>query len=171
MLFNVIFCTHSTAILWLSSCEPFQCWGYSCPKYKDTKVFDNHQNPVMLVFIGKLSLSTLRWVPICQGFDHFSGFLHLFVLTKLVASSIRVNGGLNRSTRGQLPPNHNSPVTFSHDSNYFSFQAEPFDSSERQHSFSCNDLQWRHSIPASKCAGRQGILYHCMPDWHPGLWA
>ena len=25
-------------------------------------------NPVMLVLIGKLSLSTFRWVPICQGF-------------------------------------------------------------------------------------------------------
>ena len=28
------------------------------------KVFENHLNPVMLVLIGKLSLSTLRWVPI-----------------------------------------------------------------------------------------------------------
>ena len=27
------------------------------------KIFENHLNPVMLVFIGKLSLSTVRWVP------------------------------------------------------------------------------------------------------------
>ena len=50
------------------------------------------RNPVMLVFIRKLSLimSTLRWVPICQSFSHFSGFLHHFVLAKLVTSSIKV---------------------------------------------------------------------------------
>ena len=34
-----------------------------------------HLNPVMLVIIRKLSLSTLRWVLMCQGFRHFSGFL------------------------------------------------------------------------------------------------
>ena len=45
----------------------------------------------MLVFIRKLSLSTLIWVPICQGFSHFSGFLHHFVLAKVATSSIRVN--------------------------------------------------------------------------------
>ena len=45
----------------------------------------------MLVFIGKLSWSTLRWVPICQGFSQFSGFLHHFVLAKLATSSTRVN--------------------------------------------------------------------------------
>ena len=44
----------------------------------------------MLVFIGKLSLSTLIWVPICQGFSHVSVFLHHFVLGKL-AISMRVN--------------------------------------------------------------------------------
>ena len=31
----------------------------------------------MLVFIGKLSLSTNIWVPICQGFSHFSAFFHI----------------------------------------------------------------------------------------------
>ena len=51
----------------------------------------NHRNPVMLVLIGKISLSTLRWVPICQGFSDFSGFLHYFVLANLATSSIRVN--------------------------------------------------------------------------------
>ena len=30
------------------------------PKYKEAKFFENHPNPVMLVFIGKLSLRTLR---------------------------------------------------------------------------------------------------------------
>ena len=44
----------------------------------------------MLVLIGKLSPSILRWVPICQGFGDFSGFLHYFVLAKLATSSIRV---------------------------------------------------------------------------------
>ena len=46
---------------------------------QDCKDFWNHLNPVMSVFIRKLSLSTLRWVPICQGLSHFSGFLHYFV--------------------------------------------------------------------------------------------
>ena len=44
----------------------------------------------MLVFIKKLSLSTLRWVPICQGFSHVSLFLNHFVLAKVATSSIRV---------------------------------------------------------------------------------
>ena len=35
-------------------------------KHKDAKIFEKHWNPVMLVFIGKLSLSTLRyaWVSV-----------------------------------------------------------------------------------------------------------
>ena len=45
-------------------------------------------NPVMLVLIGYLLLSTLIWVPICQGFNHFWGFLHDFVLHELATSSI-----------------------------------------------------------------------------------
>ena len=70
---------------------PFKCWGYFHPKHKNPKIFENHLNPVVLVFIGKLSLSTLRKVPICQGFSHFSGFLHHFVLAKVTTSSTRVN--------------------------------------------------------------------------------
>ena len=31
---------------------PFQCWGHFCPKHKDTNIFENHLNPVMLAFIG-----------------------------------------------------------------------------------------------------------------------
>ena len=70
---------------------PFQCWAYFYPKPKDAKIFENHLNPVILVFIWKLSLSSLIWVPICQGFSHFSGFLHHFVLAKLASSRRRVN--------------------------------------------------------------------------------
>ena len=51
---------------------------------------ENHLNPVMLVFIGKLSRSTVRWVPICQGFSHISAFCHHFLLIKLATSSERV---------------------------------------------------------------------------------
>ena len=68
----------------------FQCWGYFRPKHKDAKIFENHLNPVKLVFIGKPLLSTLRWVPMCQGFNHFSGFSHTFVKTKVATSSMRV---------------------------------------------------------------------------------
>ena len=39
------------------------------------------------------SLSTFRWVPMCQGFSHLSGFLHHFVLAKLATSSVRVKPG------------------------------------------------------------------------------
>ena len=39
--------------------------GYFRPKHKDAKIFVNHLKPVLLVFIRKLSLSTIRWVPIC----------------------------------------------------------------------------------------------------------
>ena len=70
--------------------QTFQCWGYFRPKHKNTIIFENHLKPVMLVIIGKLSLSSLKWVPICQGFSHFSG-LHHFVLAKLASSSIMVD--------------------------------------------------------------------------------
>ena len=60
--------------------DPFnpynECWGYFHPKHTNAKIVEKHLNPVILVLIRKLSLSTLRWVPICQGFSHFSGFLH-----------------------------------------------------------------------------------------------
>ena len=45
----------------------------------------------MLVFIGKLSPSALRWVPICQGFSHFSVFFASFCIGQLATSSMRVN--------------------------------------------------------------------------------
>ena len=44
----------------------------------------------MLVFIGKLVLSTVSDVSMCQSFGHFSGFLHKFVLAKLATTSIWV---------------------------------------------------------------------------------
>ena len=43
----------------------------------------------MLVFIRKLSLSTVRWELMCQGFSHFSVFLHHLVLVKLAISTMR----------------------------------------------------------------------------------
>ena len=58
--------------------------------HKNSKILENHLNPVMLVLIRKLSLSTLIPVPICQGFTHFSVYLHHFVLAILATSSVRV---------------------------------------------------------------------------------
>ena len=59
---------------------------------KKQNIIKNHLNPIILVFIWKLSLSTLRLVPICKGFSHFSAFFHHFMLTKLGTSSLRVKG-------------------------------------------------------------------------------
>ena len=52
-----------------------------CTKKQKKNV--NCLNPV-LVFIGMLSLSNIRWVTICQGFSPFSAFCHQFMVTKLV---------------------------------------------------------------------------------------
>ena len=57
---------------------------------KNAKIFENHLNPAILVFIGYLLLSTLRFVPTCPGFSHFSVFLHHFVLATLATSSVSV---------------------------------------------------------------------------------
>ena len=35
------------------------------------------------ILIGELSLKPLRWVPMCQVFGHFSGFLHHFVFGRI----------------------------------------------------------------------------------------
>ena len=57
-------------------------------KHKIAKIFVNHLNPVMLIFLGSLLMSSLRCVPVCQGFSYFLlGFLHHFVLAKLGTSS------------------------------------------------------------------------------------
>ena len=37
----------------------------------------------MLVFIGKLLPSTVRWVPMCQGFSHFSGICASFCIGQI----------------------------------------------------------------------------------------
>ena len=55
------------------------------------RLLKNHLNTVMWVFICKLSLSTIRRVPICHGFSDFAAFCNLFMLTKLEISSKRVN--------------------------------------------------------------------------------
>ena len=43
--------------------------------HKNVKIFENHLNHVMLVFIENLSLSTFKWVPIYQGFGDFQDFI------------------------------------------------------------------------------------------------
>ena len=54
--------------------------------------FENHLNLVMLVFNWiALAKNSEMSIPMCQGFNIFSGFLHHFVLAKLATSSIRVN--------------------------------------------------------------------------------
>ena len=51
----------------------------------------------MLVFIWKLLLSsTIRWVPMCQGFSHFPAFCFHFMLTRLATSSKRVRVASSR---------------------------------------------------------------------------
>ena len=57
------------------------------PKAKGCKDF---WKPAKPCHIGNLSLSTLRWVPMSQGFSRFSGFLHHSILAKLATSSMRV---------------------------------------------------------------------------------
>ena len=53
------------------------------------KHFWNPFKPCHVGILWILSLSSLRWVPMCQGFNHLSGFLHHFVLAKLATSCIR----------------------------------------------------------------------------------
>ena len=58
---------------------------------KDATTFENHLIPVMLVFIGKLLLSAMRWVAMYQGRGHFQVFSHNFVMVKL-ATRVRHKG-------------------------------------------------------------------------------
>ena len=60
--------------------------GHFRPKKKDAKIFENHINPAVLVFIGYFQMST----QLCKGFGHFSAFLssqkkvlHLKLKTKI----------------------------------------------------------------------------------------
>ena len=66
------------------------CYAEStfCPGYGTTNTFHNYRKPVMLIFIWKLLQSTIRWVPMCQGFNHYStSFSNYFVLSKSATSS------------------------------------------------------------------------------------
>ena len=50
---------------------------------KDAKIFENHRNHVMLVLIGWLLVSTLRWAPMCQGFSHVSVVFASFCISQI----------------------------------------------------------------------------------------
>ena len=62
------------------------------PKAQGHTIFGKALNPAMLVFIRKLSLNTLRWVPYPRVSVIFLGFLYHFILAKLTTSSIRPQG-------------------------------------------------------------------------------
>ena len=74
--------TVMTEVVWSLT---LQCWGYSVQSAKKQDVW----KPSKPCHVGIhwralcLWLSTLRWVPLCQGFSHFSGFLHHFVFVKI----------------------------------------------------------------------------------------
>ena len=67
---------HASQYHWGLFCYPADAalWLLSSLKHKDAKIFGNQLNPVMLVFIGKLSLSIIRWVPNRHSFSHFFQF-------------------------------------------------------------------------------------------------
>ena len=56
-------------------------------------------NPVMLVFVGKLLLSTLRWeIPMCWGFSDFFRFFASFcILTNLATTSTKLNNTFSKT--------------------------------------------------------------------------
>ena len=58
-------CALDESSLSLERVKPFSCWGHFLPIYKNAKYYENHLNQVMWVFIGKLLLSIVIWVPIC----------------------------------------------------------------------------------------------------------
>ena len=62
---------HWYTFIWFN---PFNAKATFVLSTRDAKIFEKHLNLVMLVFIRKLSVSTLIWVPICQGFSHFTVF-------------------------------------------------------------------------------------------------
>ena len=57
--------------------------------YKDTNTFENHLNPVMLVFIGKLSDCSQMSTHL-PGLQSYFRIFHHFVLAKVATTSIRV---------------------------------------------------------------------------------
>ena len=56
--------------------------GLLSSKAQGCKVFWKASKPCCVGIHWIVLLSTLRWVPVCHGFSHFSGFLHHFVLAK-----------------------------------------------------------------------------------------
>ena len=57
--------------------EPLQCWGFYLPKHKDAKIKKNTLKPCHVGTHWKSlaeNSQMIRWVPICQGFSHFSNF-------------------------------------------------------------------------------------------------
>ena len=51
--------------------------------HNNVDISENLLNPAMLVFIEKLLMSTIRGVPICQGFNYFSAFFALFSIDQI----------------------------------------------------------------------------------------
>ena len=70
--------------------NPFHS-GATFSMAQDWKNVGNSLNPAMLVFIGKLLSSIIRWVPVCLGFHHIPAFFASICLTRLASSSERVN--------------------------------------------------------------------------------
>ena len=58
--------------------NPFNDETSYVEELKNSKIFENHLHHIILVFIGKPSMSSLRWVPIYQGFGHFQ-FFHIIL--------------------------------------------------------------------------------------------
>ena len=55
------------------------------------KKYEDHLNPVMLVFIEKALAENYQMSSICIGFNHFSVFCHHIMLIKLATNSEKVN--------------------------------------------------------------------------------
>ena len=51
--------------------------------HKSKEKFKDLSNPAMLVCIEKLLMGTIRWVPICQGFDDFQAFFASFCIHQI----------------------------------------------------------------------------------------
>ena len=75
---NFLWKVHSGCLI---NFDPFiiYCQSVFCPRYCTTNIFFNYLNPVLLVFIWKLLLSTIRWVQMCQGSSRFSTFFQIIL--------------------------------------------------------------------------------------------
>ena len=63
---------------------------------QEPNIFENNLNRVIVHWIALAEYFQMSTM--CQGFSHFSGFLHHSVLAKLDASSIRVNDCTSQCT-------------------------------------------------------------------------